>query len=86
MSRPNDAMNRAIREAGGRSNVLTLLEPSGTADVPPVARSSVGFGDASPPPRRDDRDAANKAIRGAALLARQLTVPGGVDISDLFTG
>jgi hypothetical protein len=82
----NDAMNRLIREAGGPSSVLTLLEPSGTTDVPPVGRSSVGFGDASLPPRRHDRDAANEAIRHAALLARQLTVPGGVDISDLFNG
>jgi hypothetical protein len=52
----------------------------------PIGRSSVGFGGAGLPPRRDGNDAANEAIRGAAQFARQLTVPGGVDITDLFNG
>jgi hypothetical protein len=79
-------MSDLIRQASGRSNVLTLMEPSRATDVEPVGRSSVGRGSVVPPPYKRRNDAANDAIRQGAQLARSLTVPGGVDISDLFNG
>jgi hypothetical protein len=77
-------MNALIRERAGRgaqlSRVLHALAPA----EPPVGRSSVGFGGAGLPTYKRANDAANEAIRGAAQLAHALTVPGGVDISDLL--
>jgi hypothetical protein len=81
VTRHNDGMNRLIRSAGGRSNVLTLIEPSRATDVEPVGRTSVGYGAVTGlPPRRDDRDEVNAAIRESAQIARQFVVPHGVDL------
>jgi hypothetical protein len=76
----NLAMNRLIRQASGRSNVLTLLQPSSTTDVEPeVGRSSVGHGGPGLEGRGGPHDDLNEQIRTAANVVR-----GRLTIDDLI--
>jgi hypothetical protein len=71
-------MNRAIRSSG-RSNVLTLVEPSDMTDVEPVGRTSVAFGGRGMEPRADPGAEFNRQVRAAWLVAR-----GRVSVDDVI--